>query len=389
MTAKTVYVHIGPLKTGTTYLQSVLQSNVERLAANGVLFPRGSYAGQVASVLDVLDRKVDAGGRGNRGKWDKLVQEVHEWSGDRAIISQEFLCGASPKQVRRLVRTLAPADVHVIHTARELGRVIPAAWQTHIRNKRYPTWAEFVSSVRRPEDSRAEWGKKFWRQQDPARVLPPWEAHVPRERISIVTVPPPGADPELLWRRFSDVCGLDAGAYVTEVPRTNASLGVAEAEALRRVNEGLAGRMGGKQQTRWVKFFLARDVLEQRPNAIKLQLPPEDYPWVAERARAMVDFIAASGYRVVGDLRELVNDQPPTTPVVRPDEVDPAAVLDATVDSLVELLVEVRRRSPQRRAKAGQPKAGRATGVHGGQPAGRSARLGFATRRRGADRPKR
>ena len=385
MSVKTVYVHIGPLKTGTTYLQSVLQGNVERLAANGVLFPRGSYGRQVKSVLDILDRKVNKDGRGNRGHWDKLVQEVHDWDGDRAVISQEFLCSANPKQVRRLVRTLAPADVHVIYTARDPSRVIPAAWQTHVRNKRYPTWSEFVSSVRDPKDRSLSWGRQFWRQQDPAQVLPPWRSHLPKQQISIITVPPPGADPQLLWRRFSGVCGLDADAYVTDVPRTNASLGVAEAEALRRVNAGLDGRMGGKQQTRWVKFFLARDVLEKRPNAIKLQLPAEDYPWVVERSQRIVDFIAAEGYPVVGDLAELVNKQPPTDPVIRPDEVDPAAVLDATVDALVELLVEVRGRGPKSRGTSlSQPPGGRAGGP-GGTRAGRRKTRRATKRRRAAE----
>jgi hypothetical protein len=40
--SRTVYLHIGAPKTGTTYLQNRLALNTKTLAANGVHFPTGS-----------------------------------------------------------------------------------------------------------------------------------------------------------------------------------------------------------------------------------------------------------------------------------------------------------------------------------------------------------
>lgn len=362
MTTKRVYLHIGPLKTGTTFIQGVFEANVDRLAEVGVLFPRGTYTRQIKAVLDVLGKKIHPDAKINRGEWQSLVEEVQAWQGDKIIISQEFMCTATPKHVRRIVRSLQPAEVHVIATARELSRVIPAAWQTHLRNRRHPTWPEYLHSLAHPADTAPGLGRLFWRQQDPAQVFPPWETEVPRERIHVVTVPPPGADPQLLWQRFGDVVGLDAERYTTEVRRRNTSLGVAEAELLRRINAGVVDRLDGKHYNQLVKMFLARQVLERQPEPIGLALPPEDYHWVSERSEQVVDYLASNGYHVTGDLSDLVTGAAPSTPPVRPDDVDPAVMLEAAIEAVIELLVETQRRTPEDDVG------------HSARPAGRRAR---------------
>ena len=346
MTAKTVYVHIGPLKTGTSYLQTTLHRNVEKLAADGVLFARGKQGLQVRSVLDLLDRKVSPDGKGNQGHWQQLVQEVHDWHGDRVIVSQEYLCTASEDHVGRLVDSLSPADVHVIYTARDLSRVLPGTWQTLIRGRRHSTFGEFLASARHAEIGSRSQGAHFWVQQDPAQVLGRWESHVPRDRITVVTVPPPGAAPTVLWQRFCAACRLGAEKYDTPTSYANPSLGVAEAEALRRVNEGLDGRVRRQAYIRWMRRYLIPRVLMQRGDGVKLELPPEDYPWVSERSRQIVHHLSVGGYRVIGDLDDLLPGPAPTKPVIRPEEMDPTAVLEATVDALVEVLIEVRQHRP-------------------------------------------
>ena len=37
---KTIYIHVGPHKTGTTYIQNILKTNQKILRDNGVLIPR-------------------------------------------------------------------------------------------------------------------------------------------------------------------------------------------------------------------------------------------------------------------------------------------------------------------------------------------------------------
>ncbi len=59
-----------------------------------------------------------------------------------------------------------------------------------------------VGGVRRCPGAHLGWGPlatAFWRQQGAGRIVETWAAAVGVERVRVVTVPPPGSDPRLLW----------------------------------------------------------------------------------------------------------------------------------------------------------------------------------------------
>src|SRR5699024_7745323 len=85
--------------------------------------------------------------------------------------------------------------------------------------------------------------RPFWAQQDLPSVLGNWASEVPAERTHIVTVPPAGAGRASLLARYSSVLGIDASRLSTGTPRSNASLGLVQAEVLRRVNVALGERL--------------------------------------------------------------------------------------------------------------------------------------------------
>ena len=354
-----VFVHIGPLKTGTTYIQAVLYQNRKTLAEHGVVLPRPTFGQHVRSVLDLMGRRMhhDAGGR--EGQWQTLVDEVASADAHAGVISMEFLCTAPPKVVRHLVDSLAPAQVHVVWTARDLTKVLPAAWQTLLRNKQAPTWPGYLDSVRESAGSGGPsrgpgrllrgrgaddtWGHRFWRQQDPRQALAPYLEHVPAERVHVVTVPPSGSRPELLWQRFSAAVGLDPEAYDIDVPRANTSLGGVECEVLRRVNEQIAGRIPGSTYNDLVKFLLAREVLERRAQSFPLVLPAGEREWVAERAADAVAFLSGGGFTLHGDLADLAAAPAPAS-ARQPDDVTDTELLTVTEETLAQVLLEMTRR---------------------------------------------
>lgn len=360
-----VYVHVGPFKSGTTFIQGVLYNNRDRLAANGVVLPRETWPEHIRSVVDLLRRQSKLRAPVvTDGEWNVLVEEVQAATdAATAVISMEFLCTASSEAVGRLVDSLAPAEVHVIYTARDLVKVIPSAWQTVLRTGHAPAWDEWLASVRSvaqepPETPAAlesvrkavglghtkTWGSKLWRQQDPRQVLPAWLEHVPAERVHVVTVPPSSAVPGQLWERFCSVVGMDAGAYDTEVPRSNASLGGVECEVLRGLNVGAAGRIPGDVYGDLVKRFVAREVLERRrPQSYPLVLPDEERSWLRVRTAEAAAFLGGSGFQVHGDLGEL--DSTPLAGEVRsPGEVSDAELLPVVQETLAEVVVEMARR---------------------------------------------
>lgn len=334
-----VYLHVGPFKTGTTYLQSLLTANAARLGEQGVLYPGGTFARQSRAIHDALGREsMPSSDRSIAGEWDRLADEMRGWPGTAAVLSQETLSAAERKDVDRLYERIAGPDVHVIYTARDLSRVAPAMWQTSLRSRRTATWAEYVAALRSPNRSSRKAGRHFWRCQDAAAVLDLWRRHVPVENLHVVTVPRSGSPPELLWQRFCQVLEVDTAGHDLQARRANPSLGAAEAELLRRLNSRLAVSDVNPKNWLFGIRWLARE-LEQRPGAVRFALPPEDLSWISARAEKIVAALRTAGYPVVGDLDELLPRPGPDdgrTPGASRDAsiASDAEILDAAVDAL-------------------------------------------------------
>ncbi len=301
-----VYLHIGLAKTGTTHLQQVLWVSRHRLADDGVLVPGRTSRSQTLAVWDLMGRRTRGAEQPDvAGSWQALVDAAANWAGSHVLVSEEFLANARPGQVRRAVRAFAPAQVHVVVTVRDLSHVIGSAWQQELAKGRTWSWEEFLGAVREPERGPATAGVAFWLRHDVLRVLDTWEVAVPRERIHVVTVPPPGAPLLLLQERFAAASRLEPGALTIDHPLANESIGVTEAEVLRRVNIGLGGRLNERQYIRAVQQGV-KPALRVDRSSPRIRLPVQELGWVAERATAVVAELRSRGYEVTGDLEDLV-----------------------------------------------------------------------------------
>jgi len=328
-----VHVHVGPPKSGSTFLQSVLFANRAALRTAGVVVPGPDWPTHRRACVQLMRRAAGVparlpAGAPPRDRWDRLVREVHDSGAHTGVLSAEQLSVAAPHSVAAVVESFTPAEVHVIYAARDLAAVVPADWQTRLRNRVAPTWREFCASVREPRGRRSL-GGVFWDHQDPAAVLPRWLRHVPHDRVHVLTVPRAGADPALLWRRFCAASGLEADSYSLDVPRNNISLGGVEAEVLRRLTARVAGRLPVPVYTDLVKFFVVREVLERREQSFRLVLPEAEHAWLDPRAEQAIRYLREAEFAVEGDLDEL-------TPVHRPSTRAPDDVSEAEVAALLE-----------------------------------------------------
>lgn len=344
MTA-TVFIHAGPHKTGSTFIQAVLQRNKQQLASAGVLFPGEGYDVQRRAVTDLLRTSAEDAHEATGKSWDALVTEMHRWAGKAVIISHEGLARASSASIQRLVEPLTPAEVHLVYAVRDLTKVIPGSWQTRVRNWHSESWDDYLAGIRGGNEQNPRW----WRGQDPRTVFTRWERHIPRHRIHLITVPPPGTAPEVLWQRFCAVVGLDATDFSLDVARVNPSLGTAETELVRRINGKLGNNIDRRTYDRWVQGFICRRVLEKRPSQAKLAMPVEEYEWLRTHAEELIAFLERERYEVTGSLDELLPQQPDSN-VVAPDAVDLDRALDAAADVIAAL---VRRRAqPRERSRS-------------------------------------
>ena len=319
--AQRVVLHAGLMKSGTSYLQERLFLNRDLLSERGVLVPGRARRDQTLAVQDVLGRHAAA--PKVRGKWTKLLKDIGQHEGD-AVISMEFLGPVAPARIAGIVESLG-APVDVVLTVRDLGRVVPAMWQERLKNGGTLGWHQYVDSLRHGEEG----ARGFWWQQGAARIVRNWAEAVGRERVTVVTVPLPGAEPGLLWSRFCAAAAIP-GDGCEQVPAANTSLDVASAVVLRKVNQSLAddGGIDAEHQL-LLKFQLAKKVMGSRSGGRPIGFQPP--PWLEERAHAIVTKLRESEVRVVGDLAELA---PLAVPGDDPEEVAPEQALTAAVDAL-------------------------------------------------------
>lgn len=340
--AEQVWLHVGTMKSGTSYLQRRLDRNSEALAAQGICFPGEGWGAQAHAVGDLLGRQ-RLGGPKRAGAWPRLVAELTGWTG-RGLISMELLGAAAPRKIRRCVADLAAggADaVRVVVTARDLNRAIPAMWQETLKNGRTADWEAYRQGVRRDRGP----GVNFWREQDLARMVSEWAAVVGPEQVTVVTVPPPGSPPETLWDRFAGTVGIEPGSC-EPIAAANESLGLESALVLLEVNRRLESRaLPWRGYNAAVKRELGSKVMaSRRKEEQPLGMPVER--WVERRSARLRDQVAASGVRVVGDLEDL---RPVPVPGAAPEDVPAEALLAAAIDGLAG----VAERQARRRAKQG------------------------------------
>lgn len=327
--ADRVVLHVGLMKSGTSYVQDRMVAAPDELAAHGVLFPGTVWRDQVVAVSDAIGVRKRAEGEFD-GAWERMAGQVRAWSGT-AVVSMEFLGPASDEGIARVVGSFPAGSVEVVVTARDLGRTLPAMWQESLKNGKSWSWREYLAGVRRGEGP----GVNFWRQQDAVAVVRRWSDAVGADRTALVTLPPPGAAPETLWERFCAAADLPVDCC-PPVPASNESLGAASAALMRRVNDAV-GDLPWPDYSEHVKFGLAKTVLAGHRSAeetIGFRVPR----WVRRRAAGMREELArlaGAGVRVVGDLDELA---PVSVRGGDADRVGEQAQLDAAVHALAALV---------------------------------------------------
>ncbi|MDN5895335.1 MAG: hypothetical protein L0H93_15090 [Nocardioides sp.] len=335
--SRRVFLHIGLPKTGTTYLQTIVWSHRPELERAGLLVPGRERRDHLwASMVIRDDPKVARRDPRAPGSWQVILDQTARWDAD-ALISHEFFAAASSEQAERMIESLAPAEVHVVLTAREPLGLFTSSWQESLKNK----GTKRLENYGREEsaDPQAIWN---WRTLDIGLVLERWAPHVPAERVHIITMPERDAPKDALWRRFAKLLGVDPAIADGAEPFPNASMGVVEAEALRRINERLQGFQSAFDRGVWIRSFLADDRLVPR-GGDRFWPGDEQVADARRRGRAAVHLIHDRGFDVIGDLDGLL--VPHDLPERRhPSSVTDAEVAEVTVALSAQLLGDLKER---------------------------------------------
>ena len=326
-------LHVGAMKSGTSFIQSRLFANKKMLMDDrGILVPGMNWLSQVMAASDVL-------GSGE-AQWAKMAGKVNAHPGT-SVISMEYLGPVRPVIAERVLSSFPAHSVEVVITARDLNRSIAAMWQETVQNGRTWTFAEYLDGIEswrpghRDESQEApESGRTFWRQQNVVRIARTWSSL--GAPVSVVTVPPPGAPRELLWERFCSVLGTPPTDFAP-ARMGNESVGAASTLVIRRLNEllddaGLSFPAGTDVR----KGLLAKQVLAaRRSDEPAIGLPVA--AWVRDHAAQMVSALSSGDVALVGSWDDLT---PVDVPGVDPATIDDALLAEAAIAGLAGVLAE-------------------------------------------------
>ncbi len=321
--ADKVILHVGPPKTGTTYLQRTLWDNRDVLARSGVELPLGDRWRQSLAAASLCDPRWDDRPGAGTWTWQRFVSAAADAQGV-ALLSDEVLALATEDHVAEAIASLAPAEVHVVVTVRDLGRMIPSMWQQDVKYRETRPLEAYVRWLREDPAS------LFWFRQDPAAVLRRWARHVPADRLHVVTVPPSGTPEGVLWERFASVLGVSCAVEEPAADGLNRSSTAAEVEVIRRLNVALGDRLPVPQPyVRAVRFSVVPELAGNEQGSGRIGLDPAWSGWLADRTDQLTAELRALGVDLVGDWEDL--SPAPARGFVAPDEDEVTAVAVATL----------------------------------------------------------
>lgn len=136
---KKLYLHIGPHKTGSTALQSLLAKNIRGLEASGVSFITAFSCGLTAHSL------ADALSTNQFLRVELALNEVNAMPTD-LIISSENFCRLNEDQISFLSKSLSDFHVELIYYIRNPARRLQSAWQEWVKHGYRFTFPEYIAA---------------------------------------------------------------------------------------------------------------------------------------------------------------------------------------------------------------------------------------------------
>ncbi len=146
---RTIYIHIGAPKTGTSAIQVFLRKNRKKLLKNGILYcntgmTENSGQAKLAWNLkginfgEIIDDKI----------WNDLAKEINQYNGD-ILLSSEFFWNLTDNEIERLKNKLPESQIIIIVYLRRQDEWVMAnaLQEIKIYNKKWETIDEIIKNM--------------------------------------------------------------------------------------------------------------------------------------------------------------------------------------------------------------------------------------------------
>jgi len=235
---KTLYLHIGPPKTGTTAIQAaatnakgqlLAQENIEYLADENK--PHAFHGTLDLINSETLNARDARRIRSKVGSWQGLKSMMLRSDANAFFISSEALAAFSLEHIGKFRSEIGPMRIHLILTFRPLLELMPSQWQQWVRIGEERELGQFIEkTIQEYEQSPPSY---FWNTHDTARVAKRWIEGLSPDHVSLIVVD--RVQPELILRHFEQVLGIHV-PLLELAESSNPSLSLEEAYFLQEVN---------------------------------------------------------------------------------------------------------------------------------------------------------
>ena len=330
-----MYLHIGAMKTGTSFLQGMLTYNAEPLKEAGLYV----VPGRGPAVADLVAGRAEdlAKREPGSGAWGELVEAAHAFDGRASVLSHEFLSLQGPLRADKIMKDFADLDLHVVITVRDATGVLPAQWQTAARNRGSQTWPEYVATARDPDTKPRS--HTFLLSQRIGTLVRMWRNRLGPEHVHVVTVPGAGAPREALWERFASVLEVDPTTATETQVESNPSTGYATAHLLCLVHAEADRRGLPDYETQRLAGFVAAQAAVRGDDDTRPPLDRATLKFTAGWNREVIRVLRRSRVDVVGDEDDLPvrPDLAQERPLLPPDDERLVRAAQGALGSLTAL----------------------------------------------------
>ncbi|WUH98945.1 hypothetical protein OHR68_36445 [Spirillospora sp. NBC_00431] len=330
--ASKIVLHIGLQKSGTTFLQHMLQENRKALAEAGVHYPiprdwaRGkrSVANHEWATYGLLGTEYpwvsDQRAAKESATWQDILNQVDAVPGT-VLLSAEALSVIRTPAIRHLRAVFNTTDIEVVITTRSLASALPSLWQQHIRNGWSVSIEDFLERLARKRDKGHDHienapSAHIWRAFILNKLVQRWQKPA-TTRISIVTTP--GNPQRLLWERFAQAINAPALANAPLVHPKDAHTGLTAPETLILASLNATVQQWPVRDAARIRQIVT-DRFQTRPHrGTKATVPPEWHPRLTEWTNNDLTNLRRTTAQIIGDLADL-HQTPKPTPPPSPEE---------------------------------------------------------------------
>jgi hypothetical protein len=340
----TLFVHIGPMKTGTTSLQVALSRSRHQLAKNGIAYLTSQQNANVnfAALGMIGPTKIMDGDWHSWDQrdteWQRLKSQLLSSSSDTTVISGEAFALADDQAIAELAQVCSKFDVHLVVTLRRIADLVPSYWQEHAKRRPYPVLSDFVNNVVHREGEVLS--ERFWSCQEHDVLIRRWQAIMKPTETTVII--PDKRQPTLL---------LNAFVALLNVPHELGSTIAGEAASYKNrsqtveemaVRQGLFRMLEQRGLMKTARYFTQK-LSDANGDRTPLQ---EEHPIRLDRSsRAallpietrIVDELNRLPLRVIGNLESLA------APISAQDreEAEPAMSISGLVDASSHMMTSI------------------------------------------------